>query len=67
MSSNFNISYREDTAIFQNLWVKTWMAILVLLMIVSPFFLNRYQLSILNEAHDRFTIFSEPLPTEHPQ
>jgi branched-chain amino acid transport system permease protein len=49
MSSNFNISYREDTAIFQNLWVKTWMAILVLLMIVSPFFLNRYQLSILNE------------------
>ncbi|MGD9304361.1 MAG: hypothetical protein PVF79_08865, partial [Desulfobacterales bacterium] len=49
MSHNFKVSYREDTAIFQNLWVKTWMAILVLLMIVSPFFLNRYQLSILNE------------------
>ena len=49
MSSNFKVSYREDTAIFQNLWVKTWMAILILLMIVSPFFLNRYQLSILNE------------------
>lgn len=49
MSSNFKVSYREDTAIFQNLWVKTWMAILILFMIVSPFFLNRYQLSILNE------------------
>ena len=49
MSSNFKVSYKEDTAIFQNLWVKTWMAILALLMFVSPFFLNRYQLSILNE------------------
>jgi branched-chain amino acid transport system permease protein len=49
MSSNFKVSYMEDTAIFQNLWVKTWMVILVLLMIVLPFFLNRYQLSILNE------------------
>jgi len=49
VSSNFKVSYREDTAIFQNLWVKTWMAILILFMIVSPFFLNRYQLSILNE------------------
>jgi branched-chain amino acid transport system permease protein len=49
VSSNFKVSYREDAAIFQNLWVKTWMAILVLLMTILPLFLNRYQLSILNE------------------
>ena len=49
MSRNFNVSYREDTALFQNTWVKTWTGILVLLMIISPFLLNRYQLSILNE------------------
>ncbi|MFC1823840.1 branched-chain amino acid ABC transporter permease [Thermodesulfobacteriota bacterium] len=36
-------------AVLQNLWTKVWLAILILLTIVSPLFLNRYQLSILNE------------------
>jgi branched-chain amino acid transport system permease protein len=49
MGSHFKVNYKEDMALFQNLWVKVWLVILVVLMIVSPFFLNRYQLSILNE------------------
>ena len=49
MGRNFKVSYREDMALFQNLWVKVWLGILVVLMMVSPFFLSRYQLSILNE------------------
>jgi len=49
MGRNFKVSYREDMALFQNLWVKVWLGILIVLMMVSPFFLSRYQLSILNE------------------
>ena len=49
MGKNFKVSYREDMALFQNLWVKVWLGILIVLMMVSPFFLSRYQLSILNE------------------
>ncbi|UCG05308.1 MAG: branched-chain amino acid ABC transporter permease [Desulfobacterales bacterium] len=49
MGSSFKVNYKEDMALFQNLWVKTWLVILILLMIILPFFLNRYQLSILNE------------------
>jgi branched-chain amino acid transport system permease protein len=36
-------------ALFQNLWIKVWLLILIILMSVSPLLLNRYQLSILNE------------------
>lgn len=49
MAGTFKVSYREDMALFQNLWVKVWLAIFTVCMIVSPFFLSRYQLSILNE------------------
>ena len=49
MSANFKVSYKEDMAVLQNLWTKVWLAIFFLLIIVSPLFLNRYQLSILNE------------------
>ncbi len=49
MGSSFKVTYKEDMALFQNLWVKTWLVILILLMIILPFLLNRYQLSILNE------------------
>jgi len=49
MGGNFKISYIEDMALLQNLWVKVWLGILILLMVVSPFFLSYYQLSILNE------------------
>lgn len=49
MGRNFKVSYREDMALFQNMWVKVWLGILVVVMLFSPFFLTRYQLSILNE------------------
>ncbi|MBW1668084.1 MAG: branched-chain amino acid ABC transporter permease [Deltaproteobacteria bacterium] len=45
----FKVNYRQDTALFQTLWVKVWLGILVVLLIVSPIFLSRYQISILNE------------------
>ncbi len=47
--ANFKVSYREDTALFQNLWVKSWLVILIVAMLVLPFLLSRYQLSILVE------------------
>lgn len=49
MSSKLKVSYQEDVALFQNLWVKAWMGILVALLVISPIFLSRYQLSIANE------------------
>ena len=49
MSGKFKVSYREDMALFQTLWAKVWLGIFVCCMIGSPFFMTRYQLSILNE------------------
>ena len=49
MSGKFKISYRKDMALFQTLWAKVWLGVFVCCMIVSPFFMTRYQLSILNE------------------
>ena len=49
MSSTLKVSYKEDMAIFQNLWVKIWLGILIILMTIAPFLVDRYQLSIINE------------------
>lgn len=49
MSRNFKVSYKEDMALLQNRWQKSWLLILVLSLIFVPLFLSRYQLSILNE------------------
>lgn len=49
MSGKFQTSYKEDMALFQTLWVKVWLGVLVTLILVCPYFLSRYQLSILNE------------------
>jgi branched-chain amino acid transport system permease protein len=49
MGRKLKVSYQEDMALFQNLWVKVWMGILLVLLVISPFFLSRYQLSIANE------------------
>jgi branched-chain amino acid transport system permease protein len=49
MGSTYKVSYKGDMAIFQNLWTKVWLGIFIVLAIVCPFFLDRYQLSILNE------------------
>lgn len=48
-SGNFKVSYEKDWALFQTLWVKVWLCILILLMLIAPLFLSRYPLSILNE------------------
>jgi branched-chain amino acid transport system permease protein len=48
-SGYFRISYPKDLALFQTLWVKVWLGILLLLMLIAPLFLSRYALSILNE------------------
>jgi branched-chain amino acid transport system permease protein len=49
MGGKFKVSYRQDMALFQSLWVKVWLGILILLLLVSPYLLSRYQLSILIE------------------
>lgn len=48
-SGDFKVSYQKDLALFQTLWVKVWLCILILLMLIAPFFLSRYSISILNE------------------
>jgi branched-chain amino acid transport system permease protein len=49
MRGKYKISYKEDMALFQTLWVKVWLGILIASIIVCPNFLSGYQLSILNE------------------
>ncbi|NPU83753.1 MAG: branched-chain amino acid ABC transporter permease [Syntrophaceae bacterium] len=49
MGRSFKTSYGADMALLPNLWVKAWLVLLVLALIAVPFFLNRYQLSILSE------------------
>ena len=49
MGNKLKTSYQEDMSLFQNLWVKVWLAILVALLMLCPHVLSRYQLSILNE------------------
>lgn len=49
MGGNFKVSYKADMALFQNLWVKYWLVIFIVIMILAPFYVSRYQLSILNE------------------
>ncbi len=47
--ANFKVNYREDTALFQNLWVKSWLVIFIVAMLLVPLILGRYELSILIE------------------
>ena len=47
--ANFKVNYREDTALFQNLWVKSWLVIFIVAMLLVPLVLGRYELSILIE------------------
>lgn len=49
MGGKFQTTYKADTALFQNLWVKVWLGIFVAVIVVCPHFLSQYQLSILNE------------------
>jgi len=49
MGATYKVSYRQDTALFQNLWVKAWGLVLGLLLLLAPWFLDRYALSILNQ------------------
>jgi branched-chain amino acid transport system permease protein len=49
MGVKFKVSYREDMALFQTLWVKVWLCILILLLLAAPTMLSRYQISILIE------------------
>jgi branched-chain amino acid transport system permease protein len=47
--ANFKVNYREDTALLQNLWVKSWLVIFIVLLLLLPLLLGRYELSILIE------------------
>lgn len=49
MGGTFKVNYAQDMSLFQNLWVKVWLSLFIVIIIVSPLLLSRYQLSILNE------------------
>ncbi|MEI9475947.1 MAG: branched-chain amino acid ABC transporter permease [Deltaproteobacteria bacterium] len=49
MSVALRTSYKDELALFQTMWIKTWLGILIGLLIFCPFILTRYQLSIINE------------------
>jgi len=49
MGRSFKINFKEDAAIFQNLWVRIWFMIFMGLMAASGLFLGRFELSILNQ------------------
>lgn len=49
MSGRFHTTYQQDMALFQNLWVKVWLAIFFIVIVLCPYVLSRYQISILNE------------------
>ncbi len=47
-SGHFKTSYREDTKIFQTLWVKAWLAALLVFLLIFPFYAGRYLLYLSN-------------------
>jgi len=49
-SGNFKVSYQEELAIFQTLWIKIWMGVLILAVIIFPFSIDRYYVSIVNSS-----------------
>jgi len=49
MGRSLKTGYGADMALLQNAWVKAWLVLFLLALAVVPFWLTRYQLSILNE------------------
>jgi branched-chain amino acid transport system permease protein len=47
-SGQFKTSYRDDTKIFQTVWVKVWLALLFVFLLVFPFFAGKYLLYLAN-------------------
>ena len=47
---NFKVNYEEDMAIFQTIWIKFWMILLFLFMLVFPWISSPYILYIINLA-----------------
>ncbi|MFH2011938.1 MAG: branched-chain amino acid ABC transporter permease [Pseudomonadota bacterium] len=49
-SGNFKTSYAADMAIFQTTWIKVWMAILFVVVIIFPFWAGPYLTYVINLA-----------------
>lgn len=49
MGGKFHTTYEQDMAILQTLWVKVWLGIFVFVLVLCPYLLTRYQISIVNE------------------
>lgn len=47
-SGQFKTSYRDDTKIFQTVWVKVWLGLLLAFLSVFPFFAGKYLLYLAN-------------------
>ncbi len=49
-SKTFIETYQEDLSLFRTIWIKFWMAILLISIIVFPFMVGRYTLYTINLA-----------------
>lgn len=49
-SKTFIETYQEDLSLFRTIWIKFWMAILLISIIVFPFLVGRYTLYTINLA-----------------
>jgi len=47
-SGQFKTSYRDDLKIFQTTWTKSWLCVLMVMLIVFPFVVGQYFLYIAN-------------------
>ena len=47
-SGDFKTSYQKDMAIFRTAWVKLWMGLFFVLLLVFPFFADSYFIYIIN-------------------
>jgi branched-chain amino acid transport system permease protein len=48
LSKNFKETYREDTKLFQTIWIKVWLCLFLALFLVLPVFADPYVIYIVN-------------------
>lgn len=49
MAQEIYTTYADELVLLPNVWVRVWLALLVVILVCCPYFLSEYQLSILNE------------------
>lgn len=50
LSKGFNESYKEDMQLFQTIWIRVWLILLIITILILPFFADPYVTYIINIA-----------------